>query len=543
MSADVLLVEADASSSGLIAHGLARRGLSVLPVAPERALDAVRLDVPGLIIADAGPDGGPSHALVEAIRNDPRLAAVPVVLLGKGARPLGESAIALGAAQFLERPIFVQDVAVLGRLHAGHPASEERFAGELDGLGAYALVRGLLAGGRSGELYLDAVAGRISFKKGRVVDAVLPSLEGERALTPLLSLSTGRYRLLLGETAPEGKLSIGAPELASRFLPRTRRWGELGAALGPLDAVYELAPERLESASADLPAPLRPLLDRFDGARTVAAVLAASDSDELTTAGAIAYLRSLDLLRAPIGETPSAPEAAPTLELADIASSQAEAIAVSSVEESFFDTTAELSELPAPVPGAGMSPVTSFGLGFVAVLAAVGGVTLLVWPSGKSPSKLPEPAPLTLASSKPLVDPAASATALKPLAALPIAPPAVDVDALLADGQKAYDQGKFALAASTFEQAVQAAPSDSNALLSLGMARYDLGQLREAMAPLEQARALSHNPRASLMLGAVYQELGERGRAKERYEEYLKLDPAGTHDGEVRSLLKSLAAR
>ncbi len=580
MSVDVLLVESDGSAAGVIAHGLARQGLRVVSLAADEALEAVRTELPALVVANV-EDGAPGRSLLERLREDPRFAAVPIVALGKRRDP-GEAAVALGATQFLQKPLYVQDVAVLGRLHAGHHAAQETFVGDLGQLRCQALVRGLLAGGRTGQLRFDPAGGRLYFRDGRIVDAVLPPLAADRALLRLLTLSAGRYRLELGEFDRPTTLSIDLTELTGRCSAHVRRWDEIAPALGSLEAVYELDRERLAGSSEEVPAALHPLLDRFDGRCTVAEILGASEAGDLAAAGAVAYARSLGLLREPLSpaEQPLTPVAEPAEgmpptaepveqttideivsaeerasgDLAAVASAVAgetaaesdsmavplptEDVPVGDLEESFFaselsEAGGALEEPTADVPRPALSNAGAFWLGFGGV-ALVGALVLAAWPNAPKPVVAP---PSVAVAPKP-------APALQPLPALPPAPtPAEKAADLVVSGQKAYDAGKLAEALAAFEQAVALAPTDPNALLSLGMARYDHGQLQDAVGPLEQARALAHNPRASLLLGAVYQELGDATRARARYEEYLKLDANGSHDGEVRAILRTLASR
>jgi Flp pilus assembly protein TadD len=50
----------------------------------------------------------------------------------------------------------------------------------------------------------------------------------------------------------------------------------------------------------------------------------------------------------------------------------------------------------------------------------------------------------------------------------------------------------------------------------------------------------ANNARAELLLGAIAQERGQAGTAKQHYKKYLELAPNGEHAAETRKLLTRL---
>ena len=67
--------------------------------------------------------------------------------------------------------------------------------------------------------------------------------------------------------------------------------------------------------------------------------------------------------------------------------------------------------------------------------------------------------------------------------------------------------------------------------------------LRRAQAFEAAYRGKLHvdgGPRAELLLGAIAQERGQAGMAKQHYKKYLELEPNGEHAAETRKLLTRL---
>jgi CheY-like chemotaxis protein len=291
-----------------MAHGLARHGLQVRPVAKsDQALAELSKTLPSLVISDVEPNGADGLRILELMRRDPRTAEIPVLLLAKGEWTRRRSeAQQLGAQDLLKKPLFVQDLAVLGRLYAGHSAAEEVFSGDLKDLRCTVLLRSLLAGGRSGQLNFDPAGGRIYFEEGRVIDAVLPPLNGERALWRMLTFDQGRYRLRFGPVHRSPSLSVDVKELQSRGFEHVHRWEDLRAAVGPTDTILEVDFRRLSSQLEEVSPAVWPLLRLFDGQRTVGQVIDAFGMDDLVGAQALIKLNTLGLLR-PAGDSDAEP--------------------------------------------------------------------------------------------------------------------------------------------------------------------------------------------------------------------------------------------
>ncbi len=491
MSDDVLLLDDDLSALGVMSQALLSEGLAVARTQGlDRALAEITAHPPGLVVADLDADG---LALLAQLRRDPATAEIPFLLLAKtswiGRRA---EALSLGAQDTLETPLFARDLSALARAWAGRKAGAARIEGVLSRTAGF-LVRGLVSGGRSGEIAFDSGA-RVTFAMGRVVDAAAPPLTGERALVRALATSRGGFRLDLHAVPPSRPLALDRWELTARIFPHLRRVADRLGRHGALEAVLAVDPRALSQRSGEVPIAVLPMVRLFDGRRPVREVFDALGIDDVVGVQAVEKLLSLGVLapetatRAP--SAPPADDAAPKL---------------------FEALDAGLAR-PAPAPAPIDSPEPTartrsrrIVLGLAILALAIAAVVFS-----------PRPSPLTAEAA------------------------ARQGKALMIEGYSAYRAGEFDRAARAF---VASARIDDTALaeLYLGLSRYQMGRASEAVEPLEKARSLgSAGGRADVMLGAIYQQTGRPGLARARYEEYLRIAPNGDHAAGVRAVLSSL---
>jgi CheY-like chemotaxis protein len=106
----VLCIEDDPSNLQLLEQVLSRRPGAVLIPAmrPELALDLAGEHHPDLILLDLELAGLPAEELLARLRDDPRTAGVPVVVLGAEASPgLAARLLLAGARAYLDKPLDV----------------------------------------------------------------------------------------------------------------------------------------------------------------------------------------------------------------------------------------------------------------------------------------------------------------------------------------------------------------------------------------------------------------------------------------------------
>lgn len=315
----VLVVEPDAHARALLATGLRRAGFEVILAASSggaaRELAPDR-NLPDLIIAEAELPGMDGFAFCSQLRADQRTAHIPVLLLARKPEDYHPEMMGgVGADDYLPKPVFVQDVIALAGLKAGRPALELRFESSTRELPLADLLRALLSGVRSGRLELAGEAGRITFRKGCVVDATYGGERGERALRRLLMFADGDYTLQYGPPLGEGTLSLDLQGFCQLLLPALRRFRVLRESSVPLEARLVLDFQRLAAELPQLPGGIEDVVRLFDGFRTVRMALLEGRYPETLALEAVTRLYQLGVLSPELGKrSPEVePKSAPVL--------------------------------------------------------------------------------------------------------------------------------------------------------------------------------------------------------------------------------------
>ena len=109
-------------------------------------------------------------------------------------------------------------------------------------------------------------------------------------------------------------------------------------------------------------------------------------------------------------------------------------------------------------------------------------------------------------------------------------------------GQVLFEQKKFALAAAVFEAAEKLNPSNAEARLMRGAALIETGRLKEAEDEISAADQISAHklPIVHLHLARVYEKRGERKRAADQLEFYLRKNPGAENATAIRDAIKKL---
>jgi DNA-binding response OmpR family regulator/tetratricopeptide (TPR) repeat protein len=346
----VLLVEPDAGARSLLQLGLLREGFQVaaLPSAEEAERHlAEGLVVPGVVVAEVGLEGADGISLCQRLRAHPRLRDIPVLLLAAHPSPGDlERAGRAGADDYLPKPLFLSDLAILVRLRAGHAARDATLESHTDVLPLASALRALLAGSSSGRLFLES-RGQLLFRRGEVVSVRFEEVDGERGLTRMLALGRGAYRIHFGPVLARGELSTGLRELCGRLGAELAVWERLVAVSVPLEAVLQPDFEVLRAALPTLPREAETLLRLFDGTRTLRDVILASPLSEVTALRAASRLYATGVLLPEVlareaGRPPYLPGAWEALE-------QAPAAEAASVEE-LESVAAALARAPSAGP-------------------------------------------------------------------------------------------------------------------------------------------------------------------------------------------------
>jgi tetratricopeptide (TPR) repeat protein len=214
------------------------------------------------------------------------------------------------------------------------------------------------------------------------------------------------------------------------------------------------------------------------------------------------------------------------------------------LEQQFFVAAPLITAQPvdaAPVEDAVVAPVASSAAprtraGWLVLLGVIAvGVSLVV-----ERVMLREDAEAVAAPVPVLVAPRKVAPIV---VAEPVAPPvdAEKVQQLIAEGRKAYDEGRTKDALVALESALDMDPSDVPAWLLLALARYDSGNDPGAWEAVTMVQQLEpNNPRAYLLKATMELQAKLPDQARQSVARYLELDPQGQFADEARALVQRL---
>jgi CheY-like chemotaxis protein len=281
---ELLLVDGDPFRLSVLGVGLRQSGWDVTTVGDgAAALDKVDWDAPDLVVTDTHLPTLDGFALLQTMKKDPELAAVPVVLLASEPSVADEKhAIALGADDYVPRPVYVRELAARIRMLLANraresagaqlfstPAGRGLLTGSTRDLALADLLQDICGAGATGVVRLrcGAQEAYIFFRGGNVVDAQLGPLRGEEVVYRTLLWDDALFDVKFRPIPNEDVIQCTMQTLVTRGMDRVDAWlrPQLLARLGALGEL----PERLKAMSLP-PAPRDSNLEPLKAAPMVA---------------------------------------------------------------------------------------------------------------------------------------------------------------------------------------------------------------------------------------------------------------------------------
>jgi CheY-like chemotaxis protein len=185
----------------------------------QEAMEAVREQVPQVIISDIIMPVMDGWEFCEAIRSDPKTGGIPFLFLTAVREvPKRIQGLRMGADDYITKPFSREELmarvevclAKMERIRRGGDGkSDAALAGDTAHLPVPDLLQLLSLNGKTGELKLFGEHdqnGKVFFRKGQVVQAQVGTVTGIKALFRILDLPEGRFAL-----DPEAELPDSAP--------------------------------------------------------------------------------------------------------------------------------------------------------------------------------------------------------------------------------------------------------------------------------------------------------------------------------------------
>jgi DNA-binding response OmpR family regulator len=298
---NLLLVDSDPRSLRVLEVSLRKAGYSVTTSGDvDGALELVELTEPDMILSDTRLPGKDGFGLVATLKSRPKWADIPVLFLSSDLSVESKvRGLELGVEDYLTKPVYIREILTrvnlvmqrkeregLGR------TSKTRFSGSLSDMGLVDLLQTIDVSRKSGVLQLSSGErrGAIYFNEGRVIDAELEALRGEAAIYRFLVWSEGQFELDFRDVRRDDKISVSTQGLLMEGMRRLDEWGRLQEQLPSMGTVFDVSHEELSLRLAEIPDEINDVLRLFDGRRSLADVLDASNGDDLATLSAISKL-------------------------------------------------------------------------------------------------------------------------------------------------------------------------------------------------------------------------------------------------------------
>jgi hypothetical protein len=188
------------------------------------------------------------------------------------------------------------------------------FDGDLKSFSLSDILQMLQMGKRTGALSIrhGEEIGTLYFRKGELVHATYKNLTGEEAAYSLLNWKTGRFRFDTTIYPTRRSIEISATNLILEAARRSDELADLQTELPPPDTVLHFANVAGKVDEIHLSADEWKVLSLVDGRRSIAAICADSEIDEVSTLQIIEKLLGIGLLQRLGGDSSLGEEGPPT---------------------------------------------------------------------------------------------------------------------------------------------------------------------------------------------------------------------------------------
>lgn len=290
----ILIVDPDPTAARALAPALRRKGYQVQGARDgTRALQVAILRFPDLVLFDERTPLLDARTFLRILRTNPRTERIPVVLTGEGADP---DRVRVGA--FLKKPFDEDEVLarveqIFRKVEASRAVAGEGrdLEGNLAQIPLVDLLQILAANRKSGRLAVErgGETGEVGLADGKVVEARVGGVSGEKALYRLLGRREGQFSFVPGP-APAGRHI--RRKLDELLLEGLRQSDEAAVLLPALPAPGDLL--ELAVPPAEVPPGLHPVTEEVVALlarpRRFAEVLDGSTASDLAAMRAVAAL-------------------------------------------------------------------------------------------------------------------------------------------------------------------------------------------------------------------------------------------------------------
>jgi CheY-like chemotaxis protein/tetratricopeptide (TPR) repeat protein len=299
---NLLLVDNDPKISRVMEVSLRKAGFSVTTaIHGVDALEKVRISPPELILSDINMPEMDGFEFCRHIKADAKLENVPFIFLTtEKSIDFKVKGLELGVDDYLTKPIYIKELITRIKILLEKKEKEllekrdprSKFSGDLADMGVVDLIQTIEIGRKSGRILFrrDDSEGSIYFRNGKVVDAEVGSLKGERAVYRLLVWNEGAFEIEFGNVERPDVVTLSSQGLLMEGMRRLDEWGRLSEQLPPLKTRFMVDHGELVERLAEIPDEANAILRLLDGTRTLLRVIDESDFGDLEAMNFISKL-------------------------------------------------------------------------------------------------------------------------------------------------------------------------------------------------------------------------------------------------------------
>ncbi len=302
----LLVVDGDPKSLRVMEVSLRKAGYSVTTaVNGEDALEKVSISPPDLVISDTKMEVMDGYTLCEQLKAESKWQNIPFIFLtNQKAVEDKVRGLELGVDDYLTKPIYIKEIItrvniLLQKREREKLALRDRktnFSGSLDDMGVVDLIQTIELGRKTGIAHFVSAdkakqKADVFFRNGKVIDAQIGKLSGEKAVYRLLLWSEGSFEIDFKPNLSHGdQIPLSSQGLLMEGMRRVDEWGRMLEQLPTLDTCFAVDYHELSDRLSEIPDEINMILRLFDGQRSLLEVVDDGEFDDLEALGIISKL-------------------------------------------------------------------------------------------------------------------------------------------------------------------------------------------------------------------------------------------------------------
>ncbi|MBI5528024.1 MAG: DUF4388 domain-containing protein [Deltaproteobacteria bacterium] len=298
---DILVVDGDLRSLRVMEVSLRKAGFLVSTALDgDEALQKIRINRPHLIISDTDLPRLNGFDLLKQVKANPETSIIPFVFL-TGEKSIDHKirGLELGVEDYLTKPIYIKEIIIRIGILLNRKERERveqnvtaGFIGSLSDIGIVDVIQTAEMNRKTGILTCQGPQGRgmLYFKEGRVVDAELGRLRGEKAVYRLLLWNEGTFRMSFEEIDRPETIQVNNQALIMEGMRRMDEWIHLMEQLPKPETRLDVDARMLAEKLTEIPDEVDRILRLVDGQRSLVEVVDDSPEDEMKTLDVVSKL-------------------------------------------------------------------------------------------------------------------------------------------------------------------------------------------------------------------------------------------------------------